>query len=94
MWLTVITTLYAGNSLITLLAYLPQIKKLLWSKSKPVNFSFLSWTMWTYSGLIATMYAIFIVSDMLLMLVSGINFIGCFAVWLLVIYKNAKYAAA
>ncbi|USN92524.1 MAG: hypothetical protein H6782_01775 [Candidatus Nomurabacteria bacterium] len=89
--LELITWLYAGNGVIALLAYLPQIKKLVTENSRAVNFSILSWSMWTYSNLVAVLYAIFVVHDHLLTTVVSINLAGCTLVLSLVLFKNSKY---
>lgn len=79
-FLEVITWRYAGNGVLALLAYLPQITKLITVKSRAVNFSVMSWSMWSYSSVVAVSYAFFVVGDTLLSIVSGINFLGCFLV--------------
>lgn len=94
MLLETIIILYAVNSVVIALAYLPQIKKLVPVKEEPVNFSFLSWSMWTYTSLIASIYAFVIVGDLLLTVVTLTHLVFCFITWALIWYKNVKYGNA
>ncbi len=72
--LTTIIFLYASTGVIEIIGYFPTIKDLL--KRKPsANIS--SWAIWTFSMFIAFLYAIFIISDLLLEIVTGLNFLSC-----------------
>ncbi|MCA9358168.1 hypothetical protein KC902_02815 [Candidatus Kaiserbacteria bacterium] len=90
MTLEIITWLYAGNSLFALMAYLPQITKLLTTRGAAKNFSTPSWTIWTYTSVISVLYIYTAVEDWLLFTVASINFVGCLAVLLLVLHKNKQ----
>jgi len=54
--MNVIKILYLLTTMISILAMLPQIKKLHQTKNTD-QFSLTTWSLWTFSGLVALMYA-------------------------------------
>ena len=79
-FLIIISFLYAGTGIVTTIAYLPTIRDLL--KGKPsANIS--SYIVWTLCAFVTFLYALFVVSDLLLEIMTGLNFLSCALIWIL-----------
>jgi hypothetical protein len=60
------------------MAYLPTIKDLYHHKKASANIT--SYALWTMTSCIGLLYAIFVLSDSLLRIVSGLHFLSCITV--------------
>ncbi|MCB0428375.1 MAG: hypothetical protein KDD18_08725 [Mangrovimonas sp.] len=69
---------YGASSFISLIAYWPTIKDLYLHKKPCANIA--SFFMWSSTSGIEFFYALFILPDTLLRVVSGINFFACLMV--------------
>ena len=72
--LTIITFLYASTGIIATIGYLPTIKDL---TKKIASANIHSYIIWTFCSGIAFLYAFLIISDLLLEIVTGLNFVAC-----------------
>lgn len=72
--LTILIFLYASTGIIAIIAYLPTIKDLL--KGIP-SANIDSYFIWSFTSFVSFMYAIFIISDLLLEIVTGLGFVSC-----------------
>ncbi len=72
--LIILSFLYASTGIVATIGYLPTIKDLL-KRKKSANIS--SYIVWTFCSLISFLYALIIVSDLLLEIVTGLNFLSC-----------------
>ena len=78
--LKILIAAYALTGIIVVLGYLPTIRDL-YNKKKSANTP--SYIIWTLSASITFMYALFIIKDLLLIIVTGLNFTGCTTVLLM-----------
>jgi len=75
-------------SICTMISYLPQIKKIIISKSSE-DLSIKSWVLWVVSTSCYAMYAWFYVKDYMLMFSSTLEFLFCLIILILTIrYSN------
>lgn len=72
---------YGATGIVGVIAYWPTIKDLYHHKKKSANIS--SYVLWTSTGAIAFLYAIFILPDFLFIVVSGLHFFACLVVLVL-----------
>lgn len=79
---------YALTGFIGLIGYWPTIKDLYHHRKPSANIS--SYILWSSTAGVGFLYAIFIVPDVLLCIVSGVNFFACIAVLILVLDLNKK----
>ena len=79
--LQIIVIAYGATGIVGLVGYWPTIKDLYHHKKPSANIS--SYVLWSSTGGISFLYAIFILPDLLLRIVSGINFFACVAVLIL-----------
>ncbi len=86
-----ISGLYLLNAAIVIVAYVPQIIKLKAIKEKPKNFSLPSWTLWTYTSIVAFLYAVFVIQDTILIFVNALALLSVSLVFIIVLYKHRKY---
>ncbi len=87
--LTIIAFLYAGTGIIATIGYFPTIRDLLRKKESANIHSYLIWTL---CGLITFLYALFVISDLLLEIVTGLNFISCALILVLALrLKHRKH---
>jgi len=78
--LQILIIAYAATGIISFIGYWPTIKDLL--KKKPsANIS--SYWLWTACSLIVLLYALFILNDVLVKIVTGLNFLACTIVLIL-----------
>ena len=79
--LNVLIVAYGGTGIVALVGYWPTIKDLYHHKKASANTS--SYMLWTATGGITFLYAMFILPDLLLRIVTGINFVACLTVLIL-----------
>ena len=72
----VITALYALVPLIYIAGWVPQIVRLCRAPDSALAMSLPTWSMWSFSGLVALLYAAVVMEDPLLTLVAAINATG------------------
>jgi hypothetical protein len=78
--LNILIFLYACTGIVSTIGYFPTVKDLL-RKKKSANIP--SYIVWTLTGLIAFLYALFVVKNLLLEIVTGLSFLSCFVILLL-----------
>jgi len=83
----IISFLYAGTGVVATIGYLPTIRDLLKGKKSA---SILSYIIWTSCAFVVFLYAIFVVSNLLLEVVTGLNFICCALIWILAFRLKIK----
>ncbi|MCB9989473.1 MAG: hypothetical protein H6868_09120 [Rhodospirillales bacterium] len=88
MWEQLFVFLYPVVAIITIIAYVPQIKTLITATSIPNNISLSSWLMWCCSNFLAFGYAMTHVQDMLLALVTGMNLLMVITTTALIAYNR------
>jgi hypothetical protein len=72
---------YAATGIVGLIGYWPTIKDLYQEEKPSANSA--SYILWSSTGGIAFLYALFVLPDLLLRIVSGINFFACLVVLIL-----------
>ena len=78
--LIIISFLYAGTGIIAIVGYVPTIKDLL-RKKKSANIH--SYIIWTLCSGVSFLYALLVISDLLLEIMTGLNFASCAIILLL-----------
>jgi len=86
-----ISILFSLNGVIVVASYAPQVFKLSRAHDAVKNFSFPSWTLWLWSSFVGFIYSITIVSDILLIIISGLGFLGNLLIWFLILIKRNQY---
>lgn len=87
--LQALTVAYGGVGIIGIVAYWPTIKDLYYHKKASANIA--SYMLWTGTASISFLYSLFILQDLLLRIVVGVNFGVCLIVLLLSIHlKNGR----
>lgn len=85
---TIITFLYAGTGVIAIIGYIPTIKDLLRGKESA---NIHSYTVWTFASSISFLYALLVISDLLLEIIVGLNLVFCAIILILSLrIKNSK----
>jgi hypothetical protein len=82
----IIIFLFAITGIIATAGYIPTIKDL---TKKIASANILSYIIWTFSSCISFLYALLIISDLLLTIVSGVNFLCCTII--LILALRLKY---
>lgn len=72
--------LYMLNCAICIVAYMPQLWKLVHDKTDSASVSMPSWLIWIYTGAVGLAYAVVVNGDPLLILSAGSNMLLCAAV--------------
>ena len=85
--LTIITLLYASTGVIGIIGYIPTIKDLTKNKAS-ANIS--SFIIWTFCNFISLLYVSVVVSDLLLMVVTGLGFVSCAIILILALKLKYK----
>jgi uncharacterized membrane protein len=85
--LIILSFLYATTGIIAILGYLPTIKDLI-KKVASANIS--SYLIWTFCGTVSFLYALLILKDQLVEIVTGLNFISCLIILLLALRIKYK----
>jgi uncharacterized protein with PQ loop repeat len=80
--LKIILFLYAGTGIVAAIGYLPTIKDL-YHKKPSANIN--SYIVWTLCAGISFLYAIMVISDLLLEIITGLNFLFCAVILILAI---------
>ncbi|MEK6913035.1 MAG: hypothetical protein AABX26_03725 [Nanoarchaeota archaeon] len=83
----IISFLYAASGIVSTIGYFPTIKDLFNGK-KSANVS--SYVIWTVTGFFPFIYAIFIIKDLLLEIVTGLGFFSCLIILILALNKKYK----
>ena len=80
--------LYPLVTAISVIAYLPQIKVLLFSKAVHSDISLSAWILWSLTGFVSFGYALLHVGDFMLCLATGVNMALVFVTAALIIYNR------
>ena len=84
---------YMGIGLLSLLAYLPQIRKLFKSKNGASDISIETWSVWSLDAVISLLYAIFILKDIPASLIFGIDFLGALTILTLAASNKVRHGS-
>ena len=74
-FLSILVIAYGTTGIVGILAYWPTIKDLYYYRKKSANIA--SFVMWVATSGITFLYSLFILSDLLLRIMSGMNFLAC-----------------
>ena len=85
--LKIIIFLYAATGIIASIGYLPTIKDL-YNKKPSANIN--SYIIWTFCAVIGFFYAVLLIKDLLLEIVTGLNFLFCAIILILAIRIRVK----
>ncbi len=85
--LKIIVFLYACVGIIATIGYIPTIRDL---TKKIASANIHSYILWTFCSCIAFLYALLIISDLLLEIVTGLNFASCFLILILALRLKYK----
>ena len=85
--LTIIAFLYASTGIIATIGYFPTIRDLI-KKIASANIN--SYIIWTFCSLITFLYALLVISDLLLEIVTGLNFVSCAIILILALKLKYK----
>lgn len=85
--LQILIVCYASVGIIATIGYWPTIKDLYLHKKQSVNIT--SYVIWALASGITFLYALFILSDLLLRIITGLNFASCALI--LILSVNLKY---
>ncbi|MCB9991022.1 MAG: hypothetical protein H6867_06545 [Rhodospirillales bacterium] len=80
--------LYPVVTVISIVAYFPQLKSLIFAKTKPNSISLPSWIMWCVSSFLAFGYAYCHIHDALLSFTTGLNMLLVFLTTALIVYNK------
>ncbi len=84
--LTIITFLYASTGIIAIIGYFPTIRDL---TKKTASANIQSYIIWTLCSCVSFLYALLVISDLLLEIVIGLNLVSC--VIILILALKLKY---
>ena len=70
-----ITLLYASIGVIGTVAYWPTIRDLYYKKKQSANIT--SYILWNYTAIVAFLYGLFVLKDLLYQIIAGIGFLYC-----------------
>lgn len=82
--------LYPFVVFMSVIGYLPQLRNLIYARTKPDNISIYTWYIWCFTGLLTLGYAIFHIKDMMFIISSGLGALLILATTIL-IYYNLYY---
>ncbi len=80
--------LYSFVPVLSLAGYLPQVRLLIVRKEKAASVSLSSWLLWLSMASISLGYGVFCLEDFLFSISCAMNFLGCFTVVALVLYRR------
>ena len=83
--------LYPCVTIISVFAYIPQIKSLIYTKSSCEDISLASWYLWIFSTIISTGYGVFHLQDMMFSITCIVSLILMLFVVGLVLYRRAEW---
>ncbi len=86
--LQLLIIVYAGTGVIATIGYIPTIKDLWIHKKKSANIT--SYIIWTFCAGSAFSYALFVLQDLLVRIVTGLNFVSCLVILVLALRLNYK----
>ncbi len=79
--IVIISFAYIISGVVDLIAFLPTIKDLYYSKKESANI--LSYIIWTSVGFVSLLYSLFVLKDLFFRIVSAINFSACLTILIL-----------
>jgi hypothetical protein len=79
-FLTTLIVLYGTTGVISFVAYFPTLRDL-WHGKSSANAH--SYALWTSCNLIALLYGLFVLRDLLYNVVASLQFLACGAIWIL-----------
>jgi hypothetical protein len=85
--LAIIAFLYASTGIIATIGYLPTIRDLI-KKIASANIN--SYIIWAFCSAITFLYSLLVVSDLLLEIVTGLNFVSCATILILALRLKHK----
>lgn len=88
MSIKILIMLYSIVGIIEMIAYMPQIYRLVTNKQKGKEISILAFSLWTMTSFISASYAYFHVKDMLIFAVSSVHIAGCGLILALTVYNR------
>jgi len=83
----IIAFLYAGTGIIATIGYIPTIRDL---TKKIASANIHSYIIWTSCASITFLYALLVISDLLLEIVTGLNFASCATILILALRLKYK----
>ena len=84
--------LYPFVGLISVIAYMPQIKSLIKAKASPVNISIKSWLLWILGAAISLGYGLFCLEDLMFILITTLSlFLMLFIITLIIYMRYVVY---
>ncbi len=83
----VISFLYAATGIVAILGYIPTIRDLI-KNNRGANFH--SYVVWTLCSVISFLYALIVISDLLLEIVTGLNLAACAIIMILTLRIKPK----
>jgi lipid-A-disaccharide synthase-like uncharacterized protein len=84
----IISNIYAIFGLISIFAYLPQIKTLWIGASAPTEISVKTWSFWAVGGLVTLSYAALCLQDILFCALTVLNLVCTVTIIMLVLYNR------
>ena len=85
--LIIIAFLYASTGIIATIGYLPTIRDLI---KKIASANIHSYIIWTFCAGITFLYSLLVISDLLLQIVTGLNFVSCAIILILALKLKYK----
>ena len=85
--LTIIAFLYASTGIIATIGYIPTIRDL---TKKIASANIHSYIIWTFCASITFLYSLLVISDLLLEIVTGLNFASCTIILILTLKLKYK----
>ena len=84
---TIIAFLYTSAGITAAIGYFPTLRDL---TKKKASANINSYIIWTFCSSIIFLYAIFVISDLLLEIVTGLNFVSCAIILILALKLKYK----
>lgn len=88
----IIDFLYSTVGIVVAIGYMPQSIRLLRTAGPCDDISILAWAIWGYAAAISLLYSIYILADLKLSMVNGINVFFISFIIAVTFYKRRKYA--
>lgn len=90
--MNIIDIMYASVAVVSLLAYLPQIIRLIKRHTDCRDISLGSWWIWNYTATASLLYGVFRLHDTLFIIACIANLFGVNIIIGLVLYKRWRYS--